>query len=204
MISKRRLLATCALVATGILPAQANTYPSRPIRIIVHSSPGALLDVTARVVAQEMAKDLGQPTVIENRPGANGLLGIRAVKAAPADGCTLLAAANTVAQLPAFRKEPGYDLEKDFTGIGMMNRAPFLFVGAPSQESKTLAELIANAKAHPGKLVMAHAGSLSKRTNLHTLYTHQKAKNGGKAGMFGVLSGTDRQGQFSVGISHAF
>ncbi len=111
MISKRHLLAACALVAFGILPAQADTYPSRPIRIIVHSSPGALLDVTTRVVAQEMSKDLGQPIVIENRPGADGLLGIRAVKAAPADGYTLLAAANTVAQFPAFRKEPGYDLE---------------------------------------------------------------------------------------------
>lgn len=173
MISKRHLLAACALVAFGILPAQADTYPSRPIRIIVHSSPGALLDVTTRVVAQEMSKDLGQPIVIENRPGADGLLGIRAVKAAPADGYTLLAAANTVAQLPAFRKEPGYDLEKDFTGIGMMNRAPFLFVGPPGQPSKTLAELIANAKAQPGQLVMAHAG---KGTSVHmaaALFFHQ-------------------------------
>ncbi|HRP21772.1 MAG TPA: tripartite tricarboxylate transporter substrate binding protein [Alicycliphilus sp.] len=173
MNSKRRFLAACTLVAFGILPAQADTYPSRPIRIIVHSSPGALLDVTTRVVAQEMSKDLGQPVVIENRPGADGLLGIRAVKAAPADGYTLLAAANTVAQLPAFRKEPGYDLEKDFTGIGMMNRAPFLFVGPPGQPSKTLAELIANAKAQPGQLVMAHAG---KGTSVHmaaALFFHQ-------------------------------
>ncbi|ADV00636.1 tripartite tricarboxylate transporter substrate binding protein [Alicycliphilus denitrificans] len=173
MTSKRRFLAACTLVAFGTLPAQADTYPSRPIRIIVHSSPGALLDVTTRVVAQEMSKDLGQPIVIENRPGADGLLGIRAVKAAPADGYTLLAAANTVAQLPAFRKEPGYDLEKDFTGIGMMNRAPFLFVGPPGQPSKTLAELIANAKAQPGQLVMAHAG---KGTSVHmaaALFFHQ-------------------------------
>ena len=173
MISKRHFLAACAFTACSVLPAQADTYPSRPIRIIVHSSAGALLDVTTRVVAQEMAKDLGQPIIIENRPGADGLLGIRAVKAAPADGYTLLAAANTVAQLPAFRKDPGYDLAKDFTGIGMMNRAPFLFVGAPSQESKTLAELIANAKARPGELVMAHAG---KGTSVHmasALFFHQ-------------------------------
>lgn len=164
MIGKRHFLAACAFAACGIPPALADTYPSRPIRIIVHSSAGALLDVTTRVVAQEMSKDLGQPIIIENRPGGDGMLGIRAVKGAPADGYTLLAAANTVAQLPAFKKAPGYDLDRDFTGIGMMNRAPFLFVGAPGQESKTLAELIANAKAHPGNLIMAHAG---KGTSVH-------------------------------------
>lgn len=174
MKEKGLLLATCALIALGSAPlAQADSYPNRPIRIIVHSSAGALLDVTTRVVAQEMAKDLGQPILIENRPGADGMLGIRAVKAAPADGYTLLAAANTVAQLPAFKKDPKYDLEKDFTGIGMMNRAPFLFVGAPSQPSKTLAELIGNAKAQPDQLVMAHAG---KGTSVHmaaALFFHQ-------------------------------
>ncbi len=166
--------AVCALTAfSGLSPAYADSYPNRPIRIIVHSSAGALLDVTTRVVAQEMAKDLGQSIIIENRPGADGMLGIRAVKAAAADGYTLLAAANTVAQLPAFKKDPGYDLEKDFTGIGMMNRAPFLFVGAPSQPSKTLAELISNAKAQPDQLVMAHAG---KGTSVHmaaALFFHQ-------------------------------
>nr|WP_233168534.1 tripartite tricarboxylate transporter substrate binding protein [Xylophilus sp. ASV27] len=167
-------MATLAIAALGSLPlAHAQSYPSRPIRIVVHSSAGALLDVTTRVVAQEMSRDLGQPVFVENRPGADGLLGIRAVKAAAADGYTLLAAANTVAQLPAFRKEPGYELDKDFVGIGMMNRAPFLLVGAPSQPSRTLAELIANAKAHPGQLIMAHAG---KGTSVHmasALFLHQ-------------------------------
>lgn len=148
----------------GSASAQGDNYPHRPIRIVVHSSAGALLDVTTRVVAQEMAKDLGQPIVIDNRPGADGMLGIRAVKAAASDGYTLLAAANTVAQLPAFKKDPGYDLARDFTGIGMMNRAPLLLVGAPDQPSKTLAELIGNAKARPGEMIMAHAG---KGTSVH-------------------------------------
>jgi tripartite-type tricarboxylate transporter receptor subunit TctC len=165
MLKKRLCMVTCGLIALGSMNVtHADEYPNRPIRIIVHSSAGALLDVTTRVVAQEMAKELGQPIVVENRPGADGLLGIRAVKAAPADGYTLLAAANTVAQLPAFKLDPGYDLEKDFVGIGMMNRAPFLFVGAPSQQSKTLTELINNAKAQPGQLVMAHAG---RGTSVH-------------------------------------
>ena len=155
----RNLIGSFALLALGLPSfAHADAYPTRPVRIIVHSSAGALLDVTTRVVAQEMAKDLNQAVVVENRPGADGLLGIRAVKAAPADGYTILAAANTVAQLPAFKKDPGYDLEKDFTGIGMMNRAPLLMVGPPAQPSRTLQELIANAKANPNQLIMAHAG----------------------------------------------
>lgn len=153
------LLGAFVMLALG-LPclARADAYPARPIRIVVHSSAGALLDVTTRVVAQEMAKDLQQPVIVDNRPGADGLLGIRAVKAAPADGYTILAAANTVAQLPAFKKDPGYELEKDFTGIGMMNRAPLLMVGPPDQPSRTLRELVANARSNPNQLIMAHAG----------------------------------------------
>lgn len=200
MDSKRHFLRLGALLGLASLavlsPAQAQEYPSHPIHIIVHSSAGALLDVTTRVVAQEMAKDLGQPVVIENRPGADGMLGIRAVKAAPADGYTLLAAANTVAQLPAFRKDPGYELEKDFTGIGMMNRAPLLLVGVPNQASKSLAELISNAKAQPDQLVMAHAG---KGTSVHmaaALFIHQSGTKflevpykGAAAAMPDVLGG---------------
>lgn len=159
MSRTRTLLGTLALLALG-LPclARADNYPVRPLRIVVHSSAGALLDVTTRVVAQEMAKDLKQPVIVDNRPGADGLLGIRAVKAAPADGYTILAAANTVAQLPAFKRDPGYELERDFTGIGMMNRAPLLMVGPPDQPSRTLRDLISNAKANPNQLIMAHAG----------------------------------------------
>src|SRR6202008_4042182 len=105
MSRTRTLLGAFALLALGLPSlAGADAYPVRPVRIVVHSSPGALLDVTTRLVAQERAKDLKQPVIVENRPGADGLLGIRAVKAAPADGYTILAAANTVAQLPAFKK----------------------------------------------------------------------------------------------------
>ncbi|MFT3814874.1 MAG: tripartite tricarboxylate transporter substrate binding protein [Acidovorax sp.] len=158
-------MATCVLAALCGLPAaHADSYPSHPIRIVVHSAAGALLDVTTRVVAQKMAEDLGQPVIIDNRAGADGLVGIRYAKSVPADGYTLLAASNTVAQLPAFRKAPGYDLDKDFTGIGMMNRAPLLLVGTPSQPDRTLAALIASAKAKPGQLIMAHAG---KGTSTH-------------------------------------
>jgi len=135
----------------------AERYPNRPIRIVVNAVAGALLDVTTRAIAQQMAIELGQPIVVENRAGAAGLMGIRHVKGSPPDGYTLLSVANTFAQLPAFSPSPGYRLE-DFTGIGIMNEAPLLMVGPPSQTAKSLAELIAQAKANPGQLTMASAG----------------------------------------------
>lgn len=178
-MDKGRLrIAASALAMLGGLPAaHADGFPSRPIRIVVHSAAGALLDVTTRVVAQKMAEDLGQPLVIENRTGADGMVGIRHAKGAPADGYTLLAASNTVAQLPAFRKHPGYDLGRDFTGIGMMSRAPLLLVGTPNQPDRSMAELLASARNRPGQLLMAHAGKGTSTHMAAALFLHQtKAK----------------------------
>lgn len=166
----------CGLVIAlgGVLnAAAADPFPSKPIRIVVNSSPGALLDATTRAVAQKMAEDLGQPVVVENNAGAAGLLGIRQVKNAPADGYTVLAVANTIAQLPALRLQPGYDLVKDFTGIGMMNRAPLLMVGTLEQPDKTLAELIARAKANPDKLTFASAGVGTSTHMAAAMFVHQ-------------------------------
>jgi len=104
-----------------------------------------------------MSENLGQPIVVDNRAGADGQIGIRAAKAAAPDGYTLLASSNTVAQLPALKNDPGYSL-KDFIGIGMMNQAPLLMVSAPSLPHKSLADLIATAKANPNKLSFASGG----------------------------------------------
>ncbi|HSW18992.1 MAG TPA: tripartite tricarboxylate transporter substrate binding protein [Ramlibacter sp.] len=155
-LNKRLFCATLLLANAGFAMAQ-DRFPNRPIRIIVNSAPGALLDVTTRAVAQQMSENLGQPIIVDNRPGADGQIGIRAVKAAPRDGYTLLASSNTVAQLPALKLEPGYEL-KDFVGIGMMNEAPLLMVSAPSLPHRNLAELIASAKATPNKLSFASGG----------------------------------------------
>lgn len=152
-------LGCASLLLTAATVAMAkDQYPSRPIRIIVNSAPGALLDSTTRVVAQQMAENLGQPLIIDNRPGADGQIGIRAAKVAPADGYTLLASANTVAQLPAVKKDPGYTL-KDFVGVGMMDEAPLLLVTSPTLPYRGLADLMAAAKAKPGKLSFASGGS---------------------------------------------
>ncbi|QRQ85655.1 tripartite tricarboxylate transporter substrate binding protein [Cupriavidus oxalaticus] len=151
----------------------ADAYPARPVRIIVNSAPGALLDVTTRAVAQQMAENLGQPVVVENMAGAAGLLGIRYVKAQKPDGYTLLATANTLALAQATKLEPGYDLARDFTGIGMMNKAPLIMVGFSAQPDKTLPQLIAHAKASPGTMSYATAGIGTSTHMAAALFMHQ-------------------------------
>ncbi|SPC18446.1 Bug family tripartite tricarboxylate transporter substrate binding protein [Cupriavidus taiwanensis] len=151
----------------------ADAYPARPVRIVVNSAPGALLDVTTRAVAQQMAANLGQPVVVENMAGAAGLLGIRYVKAQKPDGYTILATANTLALAQATKLEPGYDLARDFTGIGMMNKAPLIMVGFSAQPDKTLSQLIAHAKASPGTMSYATAGVGTSTHMAAALFVHQ-------------------------------
>lgn len=151
----------------------ADAYPARPLRIIVNSAPGALLDVTTRAVAHQMAENLGQPVVVENMAGAAGVLGIRHVKAQKPDGYTILATANTLALAQATKLEPGYDLARDFIGIGMMNKAPLLMVGFSAQPDKTLPQLIAHAKASPGAMSYATAGIGTSTHMAAALFMHQ-------------------------------
>lgn len=152
-------LAAVALAVTCATPAlAADPYPTRPIKIVVNSSPGGLLDVVTRLVAQKMGDKLGQSVVVDNRAGGDGLLGIRVVKGAPADGYTLLAAAGTIAIQPAIKLDPGYDLGKDFTGVAGMVRSPTLLVVGNSQPDKSLKDLVGRARSTPGKLSYASAG----------------------------------------------
>lgn len=151
-----KLLAmTMACSVTAALAA--DTYPSRPIRIVVNSGAGALLDSTTRVVAQKMSDYLKQPIVVENKAGAEGMLGARYVRTQPADGYTLLAGANTLAQSPAMQSNAGFSLD-DFQGIGVMSQAPLILVGPVGQPDKTLAEIVQHAKAQPDTLSFASGG----------------------------------------------
>lgn len=145
-----------ALSASAAVAADA--FPSRPIRIVVNTAPGGLVDVTTRLVAQKMGEKLGQSIIIENKAGADGLLGIRYVKSQPADGYTLLGTAGTVAIQPSVKLDVGYDLVKDFAGIGPMVRSPVLMVEGPTQPDRNVADFVARAKANPGKLAYASAG----------------------------------------------
>lgn len=158
---KNRMTRTLVALSIGWLATTSmasDVYPSRPIRIVVNTAPGGLTDVTTRIVAQKMGEKLGQSVIVENKAGADGLLGIRYVKTQPADGYTLLGTAGTFAIQPAVKSDAGYDIGKDFSGVGPMVRSPVLLVEGMSQPDKTLDDFIARAKANPAQLTYASAG----------------------------------------------
>ncbi|MBB5696250.1 Bug family tripartite tricarboxylate transporter substrate binding protein [Muricoccus pecuniae] len=157
------------LAASGTLlasPAIA-AFPERPVRIIVPWSPGALLDVVTRAIAQAMSATLGQSVIVENRPGATGAVGAEAVARATPDGSTLVAAnAETHAINPLLYRRLPYDAVRDFTPVCLFTRAPFALVAGPSRGFTSLQALIDAAKAKPGAVSFASwgAGSTSRLT----------------------------------------
>lgn len=146
--------------AFACLSVNAQTpYPSRIIKIVVPFTPGGGADFTAREVGRRLESALGQPVMIENRPGAGGALGVRAVIAAPADGYTLLlGTAGEVAIAPLINPALGYSPLKDLAPIALVVKAPNVLVVNSDIPVKNLAELIAYAKAHPGELSYATSG----------------------------------------------
>lgn len=149
------------LLAAGLLgfsaAANADTFPTRPIKIVVNTGPGGLVDISTRLVAEKMSQNLGQTVIVENRAGGGGGLAARVVKTAPADGYTLLSTAGTIVIQPAVRHDPGYSI-KEFAGIGPMLRSPLLMVTSGTGPDKTLADFIARAKGKPGSMSYASAG----------------------------------------------
>jgi tripartite-type tricarboxylate transporter receptor subunit TctC len=130
----------------------AQTWPSKPIRIIVPLTPGSPVDVVARLVGQHWSSALGQPVVIENRPGAGATIGAKAVASADPDGYTLLHTAANHVIAPSAYKNLSYDPIKDFTPIGSTAVMPFVVVIANSVPANTVQELVDYSKANPGKL----------------------------------------------------
>lgn len=145
-------------LAAPLPTVAAESFPAKPVRIVVNTAPGGLNDVISRFVAERMTERLGQQVLVENRAGGDGLVGIRSVKAAPADGYTLLSSAGTIAIQPAVKQDPGYDPSKDFIGIGQIVRSPVLMAIGAKQPDRSLADFIARARANPGKLSYASAG----------------------------------------------
>ncbi len=152
-----RRLSLAALAAVSLHAFAADPFPSKPIRIVIPFAPGGLIDVNTRWVAERMASSLGQPVIIDNRAGGDGLIGIRAVLTAPADGYTLLAVSSAFSQALALKQEPGYDA-KDFMAVGSMNDAPMIMVGSTAQPDRTLAQLLARAKANPDTVSFGSGG----------------------------------------------
>ena len=147
------------LSATVAGMATAQTYPNKPIRVIVPSSAGGIIDVLPRALFQKMSESLGQQIVVDNRPGAAGIIGSEmGAKAAP-DGYTLLVVATAHAINPSLYPKLPYDTVKDFTPITMVARIPLLLVAHPSLPVNNVKELVALAKAKPGQLFFASAGN---------------------------------------------
>jgi tripartite-type tricarboxylate transporter receptor subunit TctC len=163
MISKRDFLSGVAslgatMAASG--PARAQSYPNKPIKIIVPSAPGGPTDVPARYASQILQPKLGQPVVVENRAGAGGAIGARAVASAAPDGYTLLMGnTSTLAVIPAVSQSAGYDPVKNFTPVVKMTEGFQILVVHPSSPWKTLKDFVDDTKAHPGKVNYAHTGA---------------------------------------------
>ena len=151
--------ASAAMVAIGCLgAAAAELWPERPILVISPFSAGAANDIIARVVLDQAGHDIGQPFVVENRPGGGGVVGAASVSRAEPDGYTLLLAGASMSSAVILHKSLPYDTLHDFAGIAMLGVQPSVLVSAPSKGFKTVADLVAAAKANPGTLNFASAG----------------------------------------------
>ena len=140
------------VVAMAFSPVRADTYPSRPVRIIVPYGPGGIADVTMRLVAQDLSKRFGQQFFIENRPGAGGIVGMQAAREAPADGYTLVMVGGGLTIAKALFKSLPYNIETDFIPISTTASYGLVITTKASSPYKTIKDVIANAKAHPGSL----------------------------------------------------
>ena len=157
---KRSVLAMVAAFGLAfVLPAAGQGFPNKPIKMIVPLAAAGTGDTLARAVGEEMSRELGQPVVIENKPGAGGLVGTEMVANAPADGYTLLAVSSSHVINPALYAKKTYDPLKSFEPITLMANTHQVIVAHPSVPAKDLKELIAYAKANPGKLNYGSAGT---------------------------------------------
>ena len=168
MTQRRTLLAAAALLASGALAlpsrsfAQAQApaaYPNKPIRFIVPYSPGGLPDTVARVFAQRLGERVGQSVVIDNKPGANGVVAAQALAASPKDGYTFLVTDGSMFSVnPAIYKNLGYDYKRDFIPISLAARAPLYLAVNPKLPVNTLQEFIALVKSKPGTINYGSSG----------------------------------------------
>ena len=161
-LNRRHLMAASALVTLsclGLSAAAQTDFPNRPIKIVVPYSAGTGSDALARTVAQGMTDKSGKTVIVENREGGGSLIGTLAVAKAPADGYSILIAANPMAIVPASQSQPQYSPVKDFTPVAKVGVIPLVLVTTPSLGFKSVRDLIAYAKANPGKLSYGSSGA---------------------------------------------
>jgi tripartite-type tricarboxylate transporter receptor subunit TctC len=150
------------VTAVDVAGAQTDTYPSRPVRLIVPFAAGGLNDVVARLVAPYLERALGQPFIIDNRPAASGIVGTDATAKATPDGYTLLMVASSFTVIPATHQKVPYDAQRDLAPIVMVAKNALLFLVNPKVPAKSLAEFVALAKADPGKFNYASPGAATQ------------------------------------------
>jgi tripartite-type tricarboxylate transporter receptor subunit TctC len=153
-----RLATAVAVTCTISQSALALDYPTKPVHLIVGVAPGGANDTVARLVAQALTERLGQPVVVENRPGAGGNIGLEVAASAPPDGYTLLFATSANALSVAFYDKSNVNFARDITPVTSLVSGPLIMEVNPSFPAKTIPEFITYAKANPGKINMASAG----------------------------------------------
>jgi tripartite-type tricarboxylate transporter receptor subunit TctC len=139
--------------------AGAQTYPAKPVRIIVAAGPGSGDDFAARQVAAKLSEFLGQQFIVENRPGAGGMIGQTFVAKSPPDGYTLLLAGGSMAGAKYVNANMGYDLARDFTPVSLIETSPFVLVANPALPARTVSEFVALARQRPGKMSYGTLGA---------------------------------------------
>src|SRR5262245_51286565 len=154
----RRLAAIAALIALIPTAAAAQDWPARPLRAIIPFGAGSATDLVPRIVFDQLAPQLGQPIVVENRVGAGGTLGTAAVARADPDGYTLLAHSNAFTISPSVYANLSYDAVNDFAGVIPFGSLPNILIISPEKGFKTIQELVAAAKAKPGSFNYASVG----------------------------------------------
>jgi tripartite-type tricarboxylate transporter receptor subunit TctC len=153
------LLGFCAGIG---LTAQAQNYPTQPIRVIVPFPPGSGVDIVERLVTAKLSIAMGQQFIIDNRGGAGGNIGAALAARAAPDGYTLLGSSDSIAAGPALYKDLPFNASKDFRGVALLASVPFFLVANPNVPAKSLTELIALAKAKPGSLTFGSTGNGSQ------------------------------------------
>jgi len=164
LLQRRRCLRSIGSLALGLSAllttpmALAQDYPTKPLRLVVGFAPGSTTDTLARLMALKMGESLGQQIVVENRPGANTVIGTEIVARSAPDGHTLLTVFNSFTINPAVRSKLPYDTEKDFAPVTLLAQVPFVYAVHPSLPVKSLKDLIALARGNPGALTYATPG----------------------------------------------
>ena len=154
-------LAAVAAVSAAVLPFQAfaQPYPSKPIKVVVGYSAGGAVDIVARTLGQAMSANMGQAFVVDNKPGAGTNIAVKSVIDAPADGYTLLMAANALAANMALYQPPPFDAERDLVPVALVGRVPVVIAAGAAAPYSSVAQLIQAAKARPGSIAFATPGN---------------------------------------------